>query len=401
MISIQNKIDCCGCNACLSVCLKQCIEMKEDAEGFLYPIVDESICIDCGLCEKVCPVINQNKERKPLHVYAAKNEDEEIRLKSSSGGIFSLLAEKIIKEGGVVFGAKFNKNWEVIHSYTETIGGLADFRGSKYVQSRIGNAYKEAKCFLNSERIVLFTGTPCQIAGLKLFLGTEYDNLLTVDFVCHGVPSPKVWQIYLESIISCKDNIKKKSVLSSLNKVPVITGISFRDKQKGWKKYGFVVNQSAFKADENTILLSETVDVNLYMKGFLNDLYLRPSCHACPAKSFKSGSDITIGDYWGIQDVLPDLDDDKGVSLVMVNTFKGKKYCSTVSTVSRETSYEDALKYNPSIEKSVAIPPKRKLFFENFTKLSFTKLIVSLTKLSILKKIKGFVSNILRNCGKL
>lgn len=221
MINIIEKKDCCGCSACVSICPKHCITMSLDNEGFLYPQVDNESCIDCGLCEKVCLVLNQGKECKPFQVYAAKNINEEIRMKSSSGGIFTLLAEQILHEGGVVFGARFNADWEVIHDYTETKEGLAAFRGSKYVQSRLGDSFCQAEHFLRQGRKVMFTGTPCQIAGLKLFLRKTYDNLLTVDFICHGVPSPGVWKKYLEELIALKDN-RKNSVL--LSPFPCPTG---------------------------------------------------------------------------------------------------------------------------------------------------------------------------------
>lgn len=210
MIDIIQKQDCCGCEACVQICPKGCMCMVEDTEGFLYPQVDKSVCVNCGLCEKVCPVIHQNKSRTPLKVYAAKNMDEEVRLKSSSGGIFTLLAESVIKRGGVVFGAKFDDEWMVVHDYTDNIEGVAAFRGSKYVQSIIGNAYRKVEQFLKSGRMVLFTGTPCQIAGLKKYLRKEYKKLLAVDLVCHGVPSPKVWQMYLEETNRSKVIDKKR-----------------------------------------------------------------------------------------------------------------------------------------------------------------------------------------------
>ena len=202
MIEIKEKAFCCGCNACVQRCPKQCISMHEDEEGFLYPRVDKTICIECGLCEKVCPVINQNEPRKPLKVYAAYNKDEKIRRESSSGGVFTAIAEQVIDEGGIVFGACFDENWEVKHDYTETKEGLKAFRGSKYVQSRIKDNYQKAEHYLKEGRKVLFSGTPCQIAGLKKYLCKEYENLLTVDFICHGVPSPKVWRMYLNETIA-------------------------------------------------------------------------------------------------------------------------------------------------------------------------------------------------------
>lgn len=202
MIYIKDKKDCCGCSACVQRCPKQCISLHEDAEGFLYPNVDENICIGCGLCEKVCPVVNQSDEHEPLAVYAAMNPDESIRMQSSSGGVFTLLAEKVLAEGGVLFGACFNERWEVVHDFVETKEELARFRGSKYVQSKVGDTFRLAEDFLKQGRTVLYSGTPCQIAGLKLFLRKSYDNLLAVDFICHGVPSPGVFRTYLQNEIN-------------------------------------------------------------------------------------------------------------------------------------------------------------------------------------------------------
>ena len=243
MIQIKEKYECCGCGACVQRCPKHCIEFIKDKEGFLYPKVDETTCINCGLCEKVCPVINQHSIRKPLDIYAASNTNEVIKAESSSGGIFTILAETIINEGGVVFGARFNEQYEVVHDFTDNISGLAAFRGSKYVQSKIGNSFSEAETFLKQNRKVLFSGTPCQITGLKKFLRKEYSNLVTVDFVCHGVPSPEVWRNYLSSIIRPKGVDGKNSVPLSLNDMPSIESISFRDKRNGWKKFGFSVRQ--------------------------------------------------------------------------------------------------------------------------------------------------------------
>jgi len=181
----SSKSDCAGCSACYSICPALCISMEQDTEGFLYPVIDEKSCTKCTKCEKSCPSIQRGIARKPLRVYASKNPDDEIRCASSSGGIFSLLAEYVLKEDGVVFGAQFNDNWEVKHDYTETAEGLAAFRGSKYIQSITGDMYKTAKEFLKMGRKVLYSGTPCQIAGLKMFLQQDYSNLLTVDFACH------------------------------------------------------------------------------------------------------------------------------------------------------------------------------------------------------------------------
>ena len=235
MIDIKYTKDCCGCWACIQVCPKKCINMSEDNEGFLYPGIDLSLCINCGLCEKVCPVIHQGKERNPLKVYAAKSCNERIRLESSSGGVFTLLAEKIITSGGVVFGARFDSNWEVVHDCVESIDALSALRGSKYVQSRIEDTFKKAECCIKEGREVLFCGTPCQISGLKLFLRKEYDNLIAVDFICHGVPSPGVWRQYLDEEFGMSERSEdrgKNTVLPSPKALPIL-GISFRDINPG------------------------------------------------------------------------------------------------------------------------------------------------------------------------
>lgn len=337
MIEIIDKFKCCGCSACVQRCPKQCISLKEDKEGFLYPVVDKVNCIDCGLCEKVCPELHVTEERVPLNVYAVKHKNEEIRMKSSSGGVFTLLAEQIIDEGGVVFGARFDETWEVMHDYTETKEGLEAFRGSKYVQSRIGNTFQQAEFFLKQGRKVMFTGTPCQIAGLKRYLRKEYKNLLAVDFVCHGVPSPKVWRMYLKEI-SRGENI---------------TEVNFRSKEVGWKKYRVVVN-----GKDN--LINEPFYENVFMQTFLRDYILRPSCHQCVCKAGRSGADITMGDFWGIETITLQFDDDKGCGLVLKYSNINFDICSTDW---KEMTYQHALKGNPSIINSTRIPINRNFFF--------------------------------------
>ena len=347
MIEIKDKKDCCGCHACASVCAHRAITMQADAEGFLYPIVNKEACTDCGLCEQVCPIIHQASPTRPLNVYAARSNDEELRRQSSSGGIFTLLAEAVIREGGVVFGAKFDEEWNVIHTWTESFDGLAAFRGSKYVQSTIGNTYKEAKEFLQHGRKVLYTGTPCQIAGLKRYLRKDYDNLLTADVICHGVPSPLVWQRYL-------DEMRTKGK---------ITDISFRDKTYGWTQYVFrlgYISTTANTSEEQTLLTPRSE--NIFMRGFLADLYLRPSCHDCPARSGKSNSDITLGDFWGIQSVYPELNDNKGYSAILIHSAKGQTYYNKLNKTGIESNYEYLLPENPSLEYN----PKQTIYARRF-----------------------------------
>lgn len=380
MIEIKDKKDCCGCHACASICAKHCITMQADEEGFLYPVVDKDACTDCGLCEKVCPVINQSEPRKPLKVYAAKNKNEEIRRQSSSGGIFTLLAEKVIAEGGVVFGARFDENWDVIHSWTDTVEGIAAFRGSKYVQSTIGDTYREAREFLKQGRKVLFSGTPCQIAGLKKYLRKDYDNLLTVDVVCHGVPSPLVWRTYLNETreqLRAERGVGKNSVPSSMDELPVITGISFRDKTNGWKKFGFRLRYAAFEAAENTVSASAIMDEqdilqpfreNVFMQGFLVNLYLRPSCYACATRSGRSDSDISIADFWGVKNYYPKFDDDRGVGLILLNSKKGEETYDVLDVENIEATYNQGLKGNPCLENSVQVTNQREKFWISFHK---------------------------------
>lgn len=350
--------------------------MHEDKEGFLYPMVDKSVCIDCGLCNKVCPIINPFEPKQPLEVLAARNKNDEQRLQSSSGGLFILLAKYIIGQNGIVFGARFDKNWEVEHGYAETLDELLPLMRSKYVQSRIADAYKEAEKFLKQGRRVMFVGTSCQITGLKKYLRKEYDNLLAVDFICHGVPSPGIWRQYLQEIRSKHNEATEKNIIShrSLKSTPIITGINFRCKQNEgytWKKFGFVVNAKESSTDnQNTVILSESFSKNLFMKGFLSNLYLRPSCYHCVAKNGASGSDLTIGDFWGIQNYHPEFDDDQGTNIVFVHSPKGKMFLEALSTQLEtiRSSIVEGTVSNPSYLKPVPIPQKYSVFWRTYAR---------------------------------
>lgn len=375
MININNKQDCCGCSAYAQRCPKQCISMIEDEEWFLYPKVDTANCIDCHLCEKVCPVINQDEPRTPQNVYAVKNPNETIRMNSSSGGIFTILAEQIINSEGVVFGACWDDEWNIKHDYAECIDDLAKFRSSKYLQSVIGDTYIKAEQFLKTGRKVMFTGTPCQIAGLKHFLRKEYDNLLAVEIICHSVPSPGVWQQYLAEKLQSQRWNKSD-----------IRHISFRSKATGWKGYSFMIENK----DGN--VFSELGSKNAFMRGFLANLYTRPSCKKCPAKQLKSGSDITLGDFWGINSLMPEIDDDKGVSVVIVNTEKGREAMHIVDNLF-PASWTDICSKNPAVVKSATVSAKKDQFFQE-DGLSFENKIHILCKPPFSMRHK--VGNILR-----
>ena len=376
MINVIDKVKCSGCGACYQKCPKHCISLISDNEGFWYPRVDTEICIDCGLCEKVCHELHPYEEHEPLRVYAAINKDTEIRLKSSSGGIFTLIAENIINEGGVVFGARFDEEWQVKLDYTETIDGLAAFRGSKYVQARTEKTFIQAEQFLKAGRKVLFTGTPCQIAALHHFLAKDYANLMSVDFVCHGVPSPMVWGKYLDEI-------------SALNK-STIKNIQFRDKTNGWKKFNLFISY----IDSSSLL--EFHGKNPYMRAFLSDLILRPSCYNCKAKHCSSKSDITIADFWGIESLHPEIDDDKGTSLVVINTTIGHSFFMNLRTEFVESELEFAIPYNKGIGCLIIAHKKRKKFFKEISrKNDIISLINSMLSISIFVRIKKKIKKII------
>lgn len=354
MINITKQEDCCGCYACANVCPQNCIDMTQDTEGFFYPKVDMEKCTDCGLCEKVCPLIHSPKPHEKTSVYAAYSTDE-TRKTSASGGMFPLLAQQVIAQNGVVFGAKFNDAFDVVHGFTESNDGIAVFQGSKYAQSCIGETFAEAKRFLKSGRQVLFSGTPCQIGGLKTYLNKEYDNLICVDLICYGIPSPMVWQKYLQTL---RENRNVKAV-------------NFRDKRTSFKAYSL----SAAFDDGSEYVGSK--DKDLFLKGFVKNVFLRPSCYACGFKGIDRPSDITLADFWGIGQVMPDMDDDKGISCVMVHSQKGDALWQSVvgQTVSQEAPVDAVEKYNEAAVQSVNRPQQRDAVFLDMQNMPFEKLM--------------------------
>lgn len=381
MINIKDKAKCCGCTACASMCPKHCISMKEDKEGFLYPQADASLCEECGACEKVCPVLHAGEARQPLHCYAAKNKDVDVLKNSSSGGIFSLLAQYVLQEKhGVVFGAM----WEgdcVVHGAIESLDELNKLRGSKYVQSDLRDSFKKVSAFLKDGRFVLFSGTPCEIAGLKSYLRKDYDNLLTADLACHGVPSPKVLSLYIQEL-------KDKYGVETLQ-------LNFKDKSTGWATYSVTAKSG------DKILFSERATENIYMKGYLHELISRPSCNDCAFKSFRSGSDITLADFWGIENVLLDYKSENGVSLAMGNNKIGNKILTTVMSEHEmiEVDYDNAILENGALIHSEQPHPERTYFIKHIGDLPFMGLVHECLKLRQITRIKLLFKAYLRKIG--
>lgn len=356
IINIGNK--CTGCSACYSTCPVGCIKMTADSEGFLYPEVDESLCVSCGACERACAVLSDSKEKnvceKPA-AYAARTQNMETRLNSSSGGIFTELACFVLKSGGVVFGAAFDKDFGVEHIAVESIDELENLRGSKYVQSRVEDTYIKVKEYLDAGRTVLYTGTPCQIGGLYSFLKRDYDNLYTQDIICHGVPSPLLWNKYVKH--------REAKAAAKLRRT------FFRHKKYGWKRYSV-----QFEFTNCTEYL-QIIYNDLYMRSFLRNMCLRNSCYECSFKSKYRQSDITLADFWGVEKICPSMDDDKGTSLVILNSDKGRQLFESIkeSVVYQEVELDEAIKYNSAMISSAPRPHNRDEYMEKVLAGNFEK----------------------------
>jgi coenzyme F420-reducing hydrogenase beta subunit len=344
---------CCGCGACANVCPAGCIEMQPDELlAFPNPNIAEASCLNCGKCREVCPVLNPfvPDSAKTPEAYAAYALDDDLRMESSSGGVFSLLAEKIIQEeAGVVFGALFDDDMRVKHDFATSTEGLAKFRGSKYVQSDTGKTYKQAKEFLDDGKTVLYSGTPCQIEGLKRFLGRNYEKLLTIDLICHGVASPALWAKYVCE--KCEKNDKK------------IKTAFFRDKKYGWFSASAAAGVSGSMkltysdgSQEVTPCLSDS-----YLYLFLKNAFLRESCYHCKAKKTNRASDITIADFWSVESLCPEMFDGKGTSLVVLHSERGRKLFRDVSLLIRNKSvdFDKAISGNPMMVQSAVAPQYR------------------------------------------
>ena len=369
MIKIADKSKCSGCYACVLTCSKGCISMKRDEDGFLYPSVDEGACVNCGACDKVCYYNEQAATKAVDCVIAAANKDEEIRRSSSSGGVFYSLAKTVIEDNGVVFGAAFDENFYVAHKEIKSSEDIRQLQGSKYVQSDLRKCFAQVKDYLKAGRKVLFIGTPCQVSGLLSYLKGDHENLLTMDFICHGVPSPMVWRKYLDEMIN-KYNSPIKNV-------------SFRSKEKGWKMFSMRIEF------ENGEIYSSKVNEDPYLRSFIMDIHLRRSCNDCEAKGVNRSADITVADFWGIGKISESMNDDRGASVVII---RGEKASSLFEKINDDfviapCDIDTVVKLNPSIVSSVSENELRPKFLRLVRNKGFGKAYRRYCDTSFISKI--------------
>ena len=362
-IPVQN---CSSCAACANVCVRSAISMQLDAEGFYRPIIDAEKCVQCGACERICPwnkpVENSNVADVSPKTVAAYAKDESVRLQSSSGGIFTVLAERVLDDGGVVVGVAQTAPTRFGHIVVENKADLAKLRGSKYVQADVGLVYREVRNLLKAGRKVLFSGTPCQVAGLYAVLGNAVSaDLFTVDIVCHGTPSVKVFEKYVRELE------KEKSAL--------VSSSWFRDKRKGWRLFSMTSTLNHLTG--NGFVFTKTLHGDKFLHVFLQNICLNSSCVDCCYGKLPRVADITLGDYWNIAKVHPQMDDNKGTSVVLLNTTPGSMLFESVAdkVVQSDSKVEYAIAGNPCIVRSSTPHPKRAEFFANLDKYTLDQLI--------------------------
>lgn len=374
---------CTGCSACANACPEQCIQMAADAEGFLRPKIDSSQCVVCGTCQNVCPVLHPKAHGNETVAYAAVHKDDAIRLESTSGGVFSLLCQWVLDHGGIVFGAAYADDFSVAHGCVEKASDLSKLRTAKYAQSAIGDSYRRAKTFLEQGRYVLFSGTPCQIGGLRTFLGKDYGRLLTVDLICHGVPSPAVWEHY----------IQYRGEQDAQGERP--TSINLRSKESGWAGYSIRFDY----AGGQTYRMPNSQDP--YLRCFVKDLCLRPSCYACSFKGIDRCSDFTLGDYWGVWSQLPELDDNQGTSIVLLHSEKAKRIWPELLSGMKavQVDADQCFSENPSALSSATEPDDRQMFLSRYQSEDFSDLADELAPIPIPPKPQTSVTSILHRAA--
>ncbi len=358
MIEITEKKNCCGCTACAAVCPKECISMREDAEGFLYPAVNKTTCINCGACEKVCPILHVKPERKfEQEAYIVQNKDQKVLRESTAGGAFTAIAKYALRHGGVVFGVELSNQLVAHHIYVETEKDLARFRNSKYVQSNVGDTFRQVKSFLNQGKFVCFSGTPCQIEGLKNYLRLDYENLITVDVVCRAVPSPLIFQKYVE--------YQEKKLADHIKTV------RFRDKH-----YGYKYSTMNVITDKNKGNYHQGVESDPWLRAFFSNICDRPSCHDCHFRKQYRVSDFTIWDCFHAGRFSKELDNDKGATRVLVHSEKGKRIFDEIKEGFSyiQTKPEYIVAGAKEMKESVAANPRREEFFMDANQLDGAQL---------------------------
>lgn len=379
-INFNYKSECCGCTACKSICPKGAITMQEDEEGFLYSIIDKEKCINCGLCKTVCPIVQKRNNEKIQHAYIFQNSDEEIRKQSTSGGAFTAIAENIIEKGGIVYGAIFDDNFKVVHKGIDKKEDLYKFRNSKYVQSEIGDCYREIKQYLDADRYVCFSGTSCQIEGLKNFLQKDYKKLLLVDVVCRAVPSPLIWRKYLDLRKEDYKNIKS---------------IYFRDKYYGYKYSNF----SIYTDNKNNY--HKGVESDPYLRAFFSNICDRPACYECVFKKQNRESDITLWDCFNVEKYNKKFDDDKGTTRILTNSDKGQQIIREIKKINRieEIKVKDAVDGFLAMLQPVKYNIKRNQFFEDSKVLTNSQLFNKYFADTIKVKVERNARKILLKTG--
>ena len=386
IINVCQPANCTGCEMCEQICNHGAITMMSDEEGFLRPVIDQTKCVKCGLCQRWCPVNTPltTKAQKALAIYSGWSNNKNIRLESSSGGAFTEIAKLVISKGGVVFGVAMDKDMKARHISVVKEQNLSLLRGSKYVQSIIGDTYKEARQYLRDGKIVLFSGTSCQIAGLHNFLHKDYENLYTVDLICHGVPSPKVFNDY-------------KSYIENLTKEP-IRDIKFRCKKSSWIFFNMGINPHVEKNGDIKYSYIGNYFSDPYIRVFLRDHILRPSCYHCQYTSLHRISDFTIGDWWGykVKGVVDKDFDKKGVSLIMCNTDKAVGLSQHLDMYLQKQTEEEALRTNISLRMPFPMPKTREKFWNEYRMKTFEKMIekwMAPEKITLSKYIKVYHGN--------
>lgn len=385
MIEITNKTKCCGCEACKNICPKQCINMKADEEGFNYPSIDRDVCINCHLCEKICPILNTSKRNGVIKAVAFQHHNTETRLQSASGGAFSAIAEYVLERNGVVYGVVFSSTWKIVHTRAESKNELYKMRGSKYVQSEINSAYCDCKNDLKNNRLVCFSGTPCQIEGLLNYLGGNNDHLITVDLVCHGVSSPKVWSIYLDDII------RKQGA--------TIVEYSFRSKKTGYHDFGTEIQ---FSNGECIYTHDKGEKKDFMHLAYFNEICSRPSCHDCAFKTLERRSDFTLFDLWHMSDFDEQHEDDKGTTAVFVHSLKGRNIIDSLALkhVIVDINPQKAMRLDGNnIEFSMRPNKRREEFFHDLNVLSIDDLMEKYFKHNTTKKSSSLLKTVLKHLG--